>query len=243
MMGHDGACPSNQPSKRLGMIDKNRRCRYVFCVEGKSMRCPAQQLQNSGDALGSGGRIKAHQSHRRARTEDGDHDRFFFDRIHEDVIAVTQMIESIELHFADTPGEFAGGRKRAGSERRDHGHVHYLHIAALRNDITAAVNHYGQIGLGFFQKFTEHAIKRRYIFDCENRDRVHAGSLWVSGALGSTGITTGNSAPWAAWLCLLNLWSKTCETALSVANTFCPVFEITSKLCNRFFRLFKAYSM
>jgi len=92
--------------------------------------------------------------------------RFVVDRIHEDVVAVTLMIESIELHFANAPGEFAGGRKRAGSERRDHGHVHDVPIAALRNGITTAVNHYRQIGLGFFQKITEHAIKRRYIFDC-----------------------------------------------------------------------------
>src|SRR5438046_9588399 len=138
MMGHDGACPSNQPSKRSGMIAKNRRCRYVFRVERKSMRCPAQQLQNSGDALGSGGGIKAHQSHRRARTEDGDHDRFVIDRIHEDVIAVALMIKSIELDFADAPGEFAGGRQRDGSVRHDTGYVHYNYSGSVAHYLNAA---------------------------------------------------------------------------------------------------------
>ncbi len=50
---------------------------------------------------------------------------------------------------------------------------------------------------------------------------------------------SGSGGVRGASLCLLNLCSKIWETALSVAKTFCPVLDTTSKLCTRFFRLLR----
>src|SRR6266436_9602514 len=153
------------------------------------------------------------------------------------------MIESVEFHFANPARKLTRGRKGSGGQGRNHRHIHHFHVAALRNHISAAVDHDRELRFGLFQKISEHAVQRRHVLDCQNRDRVHAGSFCVSDLVGSTGIATGNAAPWGASLCLLNLCNRTCETAFSAAKTFCPLLEITSKLCSRFFRLLSTYSM
>ncbi len=87
--------------------------------------------------------------------------------------------------------------------------------------------------------------RRGDVLDRQGRDAVHtvAGEASFGAAAGSTGTATGAAAPvGTASPCLLNLWSNICETALSEAKTFCPVLEMTSKLCTRFLRLFKRNS-
>ncbi len=63
--------------------------------------------------------------------ENGDHDRFVVDRVHEDVVAVPLMIEGVELHFADPARQLRGGGKRARRERGNNGHVQHFHVAEL----------------------------------------------------------------------------------------------------------------
>src|SRR5262249_12367978 len=120
---------------------------------------------------------------------------------------------------------------------------HRIHVPALRNHVAAAIDHHGQVGFRLFQKISEHPVEGRDVFDCENWNCVHVGRFCVWGLGGSTGIATGSGAPFGASLCWLNLCNRTWETALRAANTCCPVLEIASKLCSRFFPLFKTYSM
>ena len=92
------------------------------------------------------------------------------------------------------------------------------------------VDYNRQIRFRFFQKIAEHSIERRDILKRQHRDAIHAGAFSFSGAGGSTGIATGGGGVCGALPCLLNLWSKICETAFRAAKTFCPLLEITSKL-------------
>ena len=117
---------------------------------------------------------------------------------------VLRSVDGI-VFVADSASELARGGERTGRERCNHRHVHRVHVAALRNYIAAAIDHHRELGLGLFEKITEHAIERRHIFNRQDRNGVHAGSFWVSGVVGSTGIATGSGAPWGASLCLLNL--------------------------------------
>ena len=64
--------------------------------------------------------------------------------------AVPLMIQGIELDLADAPRQFAGGGKGTGSERGDNRHVHHRHITVLRDNVPAAIDHYGQLSLSFF---------------------------------------------------------------------------------------------
>src|SRR5260370_7625934 len=134
------------------MIDKNRRRRDVFRVERKSVRRAPKQLQNGGHVLSGGGGVETDETDRRPRTKHSDHDGFVIDRIHEHVTAVALMIKGIEFHFANASRELAGGRKRAGGERRNHGHVHYVHVAPLGNAIPAPLSNHCKTTPGYSQK-------------------------------------------------------------------------------------------
>src|SRR5205807_2170646 len=67
----------------LGLIEKHRRGRDVFGLEGKSVGCAPKQFQDIRNILRCGGGVKAHQTNRRARTEHSDHNRLVIDRVHE----------------------------------------------------------------------------------------------------------------------------------------------------------------
>jgi hypothetical protein len=58
------------------------------------------------------------------------------------VAAVALVIKGIELHFPNPSCQFTRRSKGSGSERSDDGHVHHRHVAVLRNDITATVDHH-----------------------------------------------------------------------------------------------------
>src|SRR4029077_8468507 len=108
------------------------------------------------------------------------------------------------------------------------------------------IDHDDQFRVRFLQEICKNAVERRNVFDRQSRDAIHtaAGEASFGAGNGSTDTAVGATAPvGAAAPCLLNLWSNICETALSEAKTFCPVLEMTSKLCTRFLRLFKTNSI
>jgi len=89
--------------------------------------------------------------------------RFVVDRIHEDVGCRSLRIE-LERH-SPIAGRVRGWPQpiRQRAPRSGHAMTSYRRTAAKWHYPPRRVKHYRQIGLVFFQKLTEHAIKRRYI--------------------------------------------------------------------------------
>src|SRR6476620_11217654 len=116
-IGKDG-CPAN-----------------VGSVEIEPVVTFLQRLKEESDLLRGAGRIEPDQADGCPRAEDRNHDRLVIDRIHENVAAVTLVIESVEFYFADPARQLARGRKGPRGQGRDDGHVHYRHVAILRNDV------------------------------------------------------------------------------------------------------------
>ena len=68
-----------------------------------------ERSKQLGDGLGRSGGIETDETDGRAAAEDRDHDRVVIDRIHENVTSIALMIESIELHLANSARQFLGG--------------------------------------------------------------------------------------------------------------------------------------
>src|SRR6266851_7096707 len=153
------------------------------------------------------------------------------------------MIERVEFDFADATRKLAGGGERAGGERRDNRDLHQVHVAKLRDNVAAAIDHDGEVGLGFFQKIREHAVEHSDVLDGQNRNRVHTIMFSSRGITFSAGMAMAKGVARGTSFCLLNLCNKICETAFNTAKTFRPVLEMASKLCSRFFPLLRTYSM
>src|SRR5260370_65527 len=81
------------------------------------------------------------------------------------------MIERVEFDFADATRKLAGGGERAGGERRDNRDLHQVHVAKLRDNVAAAIDHDGEVGLGFFQKIRDNAVVHSDVLDGQNRNR------------------------------------------------------------------------
>src|SRR5207302_826238 len=50
-------------------------------------------------------------------------------------------------------------------ERGEDGDIHHAHIAKLRDDIAAAIDHDRQVRLRFFQKIPKHSVEHRDVFN------------------------------------------------------------------------------
>src|SRR5439155_19598976 len=99
--------------------------------ESKTVISFLECFEQKSNLLGGAGRVKTDQTDRRARSENRDHDRLFVYRVHENMAAVSLVIEGIEFDLADPPCQFACGGKGTSSQRRDNRHVHDRHIAIL----------------------------------------------------------------------------------------------------------------
>ncbi len=78
------------------------------------MAARLERFQKRADVLRGAGGIESHQAHRRAPSENRDHDCIVIDRVHEHVIAVSLVIERIELDLADASRQFLRRRERTG---------------------------------------------------------------------------------------------------------------------------------
>ena len=75
------------------------------------------------------------------------------------------MIEGIKLDLADPASQLLGRGEGTRGERRDDRHVHDGNVAELRDDVTAAIDHDGQIRVGLFQEITKDAVEAGDILD------------------------------------------------------------------------------
>jgi hypothetical protein len=109
--------------------------------------------------------VKPNKANCGVAAENGDHDGIIVHGIHENVVAISLMIDGVKLKFADSLGEFFSSGEGTCGERGYNSNVEDLGVPALRNYVAPLVDDDGQVGLAFVEVSLENFIKSSDLVD------------------------------------------------------------------------------